>query len=57
MNKIKQVIEKLEHTQAVFIAQKPRNDAEARINETLIENLDFEISKYKFQLRKLERAN
>lgn len=57
MNKIKQVIEKLEHTQAVFIAQKPRNDAEARINENLIENLEFDISRYKFQLLKLERAN
>lgn len=57
MSKIQEVIEKLEHTQSVFMAQKPRNDAEARINETLIENLDFEISKYKFQLRKLERAN
>ncbi len=57
MDKIKQTIEKLEHAQAVFMAQTPRNDAEARINDAQIEYIDFELKKYNFQLRKLSEVN
>ena len=56
MNKIKQVIENLKHTQDVILAHPARNKAEARINEGILDQLEFDISRYEFQLKKLNQG-
>lgn len=54
MDKLQEVIENLEHAKSMLMAKPARNNAEARIDDGILEQLDFNIDRYQFQLRKLQ---
>ena len=56
MNKIIQVIENLEFLQASILASGTRNDAEKRINDTELMNIELQLMSYKFQLNKMKQS-
>jgi len=55
MKKLQEVLENLRHTYDTILSQKVRNDAERKINENMLYNLEFEISRYEAQIKLMER--
>jgi hypothetical protein len=55
MKKLQETLENLRHTYNTILAEKVRNDAERKINENMLDQLEFEISRYQAQIKLMER--